>query len=333
MDKERWQRIQDLFARALEAPPGKREAVLVEGAGGDEELLEEVRSLLAADTDEHSLLDAGAGAIAEDLAGREGPSRVGSRIGPWRLASEIGRGGMGSVYLAERDDGEFQSRVALKIIRRGMDSDEILRRFRGERQILARLDHPHIARFLDGGLTEDGVPWFTMEYVDGIPIDRYCDERSLSIEGRLALFDDVCRAVAYAQHNLVVHRDLKPGNILVTPGGEVKLLDFGIAKLLDDGDGGEPLVLGAVARTRTGHRVMTPGYAAPEQVRGEAATTATDVYALGVILYELLTGQRPYAPEDDSAQALERAIVSAEPTRPSTVVTKPGPAARPDSGD
>ncbi|MGQ0723549.1 MAG: tetratricopeptide repeat protein [Candidatus Eiseniibacteriota bacterium] len=327
MDRDRWERVQQIFAAALERPDESRDSFVREACGEDEALLAEVRSLLAADTDEHSLLDAGAAKAADELGMLEA-SRVGQRIGPWRLIEPIGRGGMGVVYLAERADGEFDQRVALKLVKRGMDSEEILGRFRAERQILAGLDHPNIARLLDGGLTSEGLPWFSLEYVDGLPIDRYCDERSLPVDERLDLFLAACRAVAYAQRNLVVHRDLKPGNILVTRDGTPKLLDFGIAKLLDDGRG---FTRGAEARTRTGHRVMTPGYAAPEQVRGEPVTTATDVYALGVVLYELLTGQRPYAPADDTPGALERAICETDPPKPSTVVTRPGPAAAPPS--
>ncbi|HMB68015.1 MAG TPA: tetratricopeptide repeat protein [bacterium] len=333
MDRERWEQAQRIFAGALELPESERDAHLGRECGDDQALRDEVRSLLDADTDEHSLLDAGAAKAADELGMLDEPSRAGQRIGPWKLAEPIGRGGMGSVYLAERADGEFEQQVALKLIKRGMDSEEILGRFRGERQILAHLDHPNIARFLDGGLSDDGLPWFTMEHVDGAPIDVYCDERSLSVDERLDLFGQVCRAVAYAQQNLVVHRDLKPSNILVTQDGTPKLLDFGIAKLLDDDGGGAPLAPGAGAMTRTGHRIMTPGYAAPEQVRGEAVTTATDVYSLGVVLYELLTGQRPYIPDDDTPGALERAICETDPPKPSTAVSRPGPAARPPSRD
>jgi serine/threonine-protein kinase len=333
MEPDRWARVQEIFAAAVDLPEAERDAFVARECGEDAALRDEVRSLLDADTDEHSLLDAGAAKAAGELGILDEPSRTGQRIGPWKLAEAIGRGGMGAVYLAERADGEFEQRVALKLIKRGMDSEEILGRFRGERQILARLDHPNIARFLDGGLTDDGLPWFTMEHVDGEPIDVYCDERSLSVDDRLDLFESVCRAVAYAQQNLVVHRDLKPSNILVTQDGSPKLLDFGIAKLLDDEGDGPPLAPGAGAMTRTGHRIMTPGYAAPEQVRGEAVTTATDVYALGVVLYELLTGQRPYAPADETPGALERAICETDPPKPSTAVSRPGPAARPPSRD
>jgi len=320
VDPTRWKRIQELFARAVELPDGEREALLAAACGDDEALRDEVRSLLHADATGHSFLDGraidalgGAPALAAD----EGADAVEGRvIGPYRLVRRIGVGGMGAVYLAERADGQFEQRIALKIIKRGMDSDEILRRFHYERQILARLAHPHIARLLDGGVSEEGVPYFTLEYVDGEPIDRYCDAHGLRIEERLRLFETALEAVTHAQHNLVVHRDLKPSNVMVTADGTVKLLDFGIAKLLGEDDTGGGL-------TRTGHRIMTPGYAAPEQVRGEPVTTATDVYALGVVLYELLTGHRPYGLVEETPGDLERAILETQPARPSAVVARP----------
>jgi serine/threonine-protein kinase len=308
-----------LFDRALELPEAGREAFLGAECGDDEALRGEVLALLRADATGHSVLDAGAvealgGAAA--LAAQEGADAAeGGVIGPYRLVRRIGVGGMGAVYLAERADGQFEQRVALKIIKRGMDSDEILRRFHAERQILARLTHPNIARLLDGGVSDDGVPYFTLEYVEGEPIDRYCDAHALRVDERLRLFETALEAVTHAQRNLVVHRDLKPSNIMVTANGTVKLLDFGIAKLLgeDDTDGG---------LTRTGHRVMTPGYAAPEQVRGQPVTTATDVYALGVVLYELLTGHRPYGLVEETPGDLERAILETQPARPSAVVAR-----------
>jgi serine/threonine-protein kinase len=231
----------------------------------------------------------------------------GARIGPYRVVRELARGGMGAVYLAERADGLFEQRAALKLIKRGMDSDEIHRRFLGERRILARLEHPHIARLVDGGVTPEGQPWFAMEYVDGTPITLHCDQHALSLDGRLAVFVDVCDAVRYAHRNLVIHRDLKPSNILVTADGQVKLLDFGIAKLLDDTSD---------ETTRTELRAMTPEYAAPEQVRGEPVTTATDVYALGAVLYELLTGRKAQQVERRSAGEVERVVCDVEPAPP-----------------
>ena len=232
----------------------------------------------------------------------------GVAVGPYRVVRELARGGMGAVYLAERADGQFEQRVALKLIKRGMDSEEIHRRFLAERQILARLNHAHIARFYDGGMTAEGQPWFAMEYVDGQPLTRHCEERRLSVAERLRLFRDVCDAVRYAHQNLVVHRDLKPSNILVTSSGEVKLLDFGIAKLLES-EGAEQL-------TRTDLRALTPEYAAPEQVRGEPVTTATDVYALGGVLYELLTGRRACRFDRHTPAEIERVICTTDPAAP-----------------
>jgi len=233
---------------------------------------------------------------------------------------------MGAVYLAERVDGAFTQQVALKLIRRGMDSEQILHRFEAERQILASLDHPHIARLVDGGLTADGAPWFAMELVEGDPIDRYCAAHSLGINERLRLFAEVCRAVSFAHSRLVVHRDLKPDNIFITQRGEVRLLDFGIAKVLaDHGDG--------TALTRTAMRVMTPGYASPEQVRGERVGTGTDVYSLGVILYELLTGQRPHDLEGKTLAEVERIVSESAPVRPSTRVGHTGRLSKQLRGD
>jgi tetratricopeptide (TPR) repeat protein/predicted Ser/Thr protein kinase len=238
----------------------------------------------------------------------------GALIGPYRLLRELGQGGMGVVYLAERADGQFEQRVALKLIKRGMDSDDILRRFLGERQVLARLSHAHIARLLDGGITAEGQPYFAMEYVDGVPLYRYCAERSVGFEDRLRLFRDVCEAVQYAHRSLVVHRDLKPSNILVTSAGEIKLVDFGIAKVLYE-DVADRSV------TRTDQRLMTPDYAAPEQIRGEPVTTATDVYALGAILYQLLTGRTPHQFTGSSRAERYRIILEVDPQPPSRTVS------------
>src|SRR5690349_193779 len=211
-----------------------------------------------------------------------------TQIGPYRVLRRIGQGGMGAVYLAERDD-EFRQQVAIKLVKRGMDSEFVLRRFRNERQILAALNHPNIARLLDGGTTTDGRPYFVMEYIEGKPITEYADQQRLSTAERLQLFQEVCAAVHYAHQNLVIHRDIKPSNILVTADGTPKLLDFGIAKLLNPDLAAHTLEATAVAI-----RLMTPEYASPEQVKGEAITTASDVYSLGVLLYELLTGHCPY---------------------------------------
>jgi serine/threonine-protein kinase len=330
---ERWREVSALLDEALELAPEKRDAFLagVEGSDpGTKTLLEE---LLRASDVACGILDSPAGAYAtqileriasdapevtpqpaEDTPGEPGSGGVsgGARVGPWRLLREIGRGGMGIVYFAERADGQFEQRVALKLLKRGLDTDEILERFLRERQILARLQHPRIARLIDGGATDDGRPFFAMEYVEGRPITLDCDARRATVEERLRLLRAVCEAVQYAHRSLVVHRDLKPSNILVTSDGEVKLLDFGIARLLSV-EGGEA----GGSRTGTGLRMMTPQYAAPEQVRGEPASTATDVYALGLVLYELLAGRRPYLVPQGAAGEIERAIVDTVPALPS----------------
>jgi serine/threonine protein kinase/Tfp pilus assembly protein PilF len=247
----------------------------------------------------------------------------GTRIGPYAVEREIGRGGMGAVYLAARADGQFQQRVALKVLRPGMETEEVERRFAQERQILASLHHPSIARLYDGGVTPEGRPYFVMELVDGLPIDAYCDRRQLAVEDRLRLFIAVGEAVQQAHASLVVHRDLKPTNILVTERGEVKLLDFGIAKLLEPGP-----ELDTVPATRTTARVMTPEYASPEQVRAERVTTASDIYQLGLLLYELLTGLRAYRLRERTLAELERAICDTQPPAPSAALVasgEPGP--------
>ena len=283
---DRWRQIDTLFSEALERPPDERTAFLRHACGRDRDLYEEIVSLLESDARAEEVLGESATQFAFPLmAALEAELDTLNVVGPYRLIESLGRGGMGAVYLAERADGQFDRRVALKLVKRGMDSEEIVRRFRMERQILASLQHPHIAQLHDGGIAEDGRPYLVMEYVEGTPIDRYCDERQLGIEERLRLFLTVCDAVQYAHRSLVIHRDLKPGNILVTSDGQVKLLDFGIAKLLDDD--------GAGVRTRTGAHLLTPAYAAPEQISQLPVTTSTDVYSLGVVLYELLTGQRP----------------------------------------
>jgi serine/threonine-protein kinase len=290
-DAEAWARLSPLLDELLELPPAERARRLDEACAGDAALKAQLERLLAADARAGRFLDSSAAAGFEELAGDQAatPARLGrdeaaagAHIGPWRIVRELGQGGMGTVFLAERADGQFEQRVALKVVKRGMDTNEVLRRFLAERQILARLDHPHIARVLDGGVTEDGLPYFAMDYVEGQPITAYAREQGLSLPARLSLFDGVCEAVRYAHRSLVVHRDIKPSNILVTPEGKPKLLDFGIAKLLGAEEG----------LTGTGDRVMTPEYAAPEQMRGEPITTATDVFTLGLLLYELAAGRR-----------------------------------------
>ena len=315
---DRWRQVNRVLDIALELPPEERKAFLNHACVGDPSLSVDVERLLhACDRAEHFLEQPApmfAVSLLEDLvADTETPSDVDIQVGPYRLVRELGHGGMGAVYLAERADDQFRQRVALKLIRRGMDSQGI-RRFMEERQILASLSHPSIARLLDGGITDDRLPYFAMEYVDGTPIDRYCDARRLSIVARLALFVGVCQTVQYAHRNLVVHRDLKPSNILVTADGQVKLLDFGIAKLLTSQEATAGL-------TQPGLRLMTPQYASPEQVRGDSISTASDVYALGVLLYELLTGHYPYG-RVSSLHDIEHAVLQQQPVLPSAAVRR-----------
>jgi eukaryotic-like serine/threonine-protein kinase len=313
---EHWKKVEDVFESALQRPPSERSAYVQAACGNDESLRHQVETLLLSLERAGGFMEASAlGVNLTDTVVEETPSLIGKRLGSYRIVKEIGRGGMGSVYLATRADDEFQKRVAIKLIKRGMDTDFIVKRFRNERQILAGLDHQHIARLLDGGTTDDGLPYFVMEYVEGEPLYRYCDERKLPIAERLRLFRRVCFAVHYAHQNHVIHRDLKPGNVLVTPEGLPKLLDFGIAKLLNPELAHQPL-----DPTTAAIRLMTPEYASPEQVCGDTLTASSDVYALGVMLYELLTDHRPYRLKNHSAQELARVICEEEPELPSVAV-------------
>src|SRR6478672_2244640 len=297
--------IEDVFEQALDVEPGLRAAWLKDRCADDSVLRAEVEALLAAHESPPGILDRRLTPATTALAFEPLLDR---RIGPYRVVRELGRGGMGVVYLAERVDGEFRREVAIKLLRNSPDAEELERRFIAERQILASLSHPNIAQLLDGGTTEGQLPYLVMEYVDGLPITTYCDRHGLDIAARLRLFADVCRAVNSAHQNLVIHRDIKPGNILVTATGQVKLLDFGIAKLLNSSIGGM-----AQPHTRTTLRVMTPDYASPEQVRGDPLTTGSDVYSLGVVLYELLAGRRPYEIRTGAAQELQVLVCEREP--------------------
>jgi len=309
--------VAPILERVVELPAGERAAHLDAACNGDLALRADVEGLLTVATGEPLWIDEVAferfDALLSDVRdGGDAPDddAIGRQIGPFRLLSEIGRGGMGVVYQAERSDAQFRQLVALKLIKRGMDTDFVVRRFRAERQILASLAHPNIARLLDGGTTDDGRPYFVMEYIEGEPIDRYARTHALSLRARLELFLQVCDAVGYAHQQLVVHRDLKPLNILVTPGGVPKLLDFGIARILqDEGEGA----------TGTGVRALTPAYASPEQLEGLRPATSSDVYSLGVILYELLTGSLPHAVRSRSPDDMAQSIRTTEPPRPSTV--------------
>jgi len=315
---EHWDTVKAIFAEAMTLPAAERPEFLRSRCGGDEALYREVRRLLEAGGEDEAPLRG----IVAKAAGEVAGERIGAeqRLGPYRLIRRIGEGGMGTVWLAERADDQYRKKVALKILRAGGDAS-LASRFRTERQLLADLDHPNIARLLDGGETEDGRPWLAMEYIDGLPITDYCDRHALGIEARLRLFLDCCRAVQHAHRRLIIHRDIKPSNILVDDRGTPYLLDFGIAKLLDAGQ-----LQHTVAVTQHAARIMTPGHASPEQVRGETVTTATDIYSLGILLYQLLSGHFPYRVEGSTAAELERAICEREPAKPSSRVTGEQPA-------
>ena len=318
VDPARWRALEELFHAAVLLPPAQRAAYLDAACGDDAVMRREVERLLAADADPHAALsdegqqvsDRAMQALEAELHETSPRSLIGRSVGPYRVIEQIGRGGMGVVYLAERED--VQKRVALKVVRATLGAPELVRRFLVERRVLARLVHPGIARLLDAGMADDTTPWLAMDLVEGAPITRYCDDNALDLDGRLRLFLEVCDAVAYAHAQLVVHRDIKPSNVLVDAEGRVKLLDFGIAKLLgeDEADG---------ESTRTGMRVFSPEYAAPEQVMGEPVTTSTDVHALGVLLFELLSGERPYLTQGSSPAAAARALMDTEPRRLSAV--------------
>ncbi len=319
LSANRWQQLDELFQATLELPQEKRCSFLDDVCADDTDLRREVESLLAADSDNDSFMkqpvDAGAAAVEEERAA----SLVGQRIGPYKLFRELGQGVMSALYLAERVDGEYCQQVTVKVIRPGLDAEGIIRQFRNERQILASLDHPNIARLFDGGTAENGLPYLVMEPIEGEPIDEYCDRHELGIDERLKLFSQVCSAVHAAHQNLVVHLDIRSGNILVTADGIPKLLDFGFAKLLNP----ELSVQTSHATGVDRLCLMTPGLcASPEQVRGGPITTATDVYSLGVLLYELLTGRRPYRFEDSRPAEIERMVCETEPVKPSTVVRR-----------
>ena len=328
-------RWEQLFDELVELPAAERARRLAELRAEDGELAGRLERLLAADAAASGFLDqstlnlqgAGRAAAAEgDEEKKEEGEEIdldpqlpaGTTVGAWRVISLLGRGGMGEVYLADRTDPAFAQRVALKVIKRGMDSQAIVRRFVRERQILARLDHPNLARLLDGGTAPDGRPYFALEWVDGEPITAWCRRRDLDLDGRLRLMQTVCLAVASAHHRLVVHRDLKPANILVTADGTPKLLDFGIAKLLE-ADEAAGLTL-----TQLGARPLTPAYAAPEQILGEPVSTATDVYALGVMLYELITGALPHRRDRRAMEALASGVEHETVERPSAALRRPG---------
>jgi serine/threonine protein kinase/tetratricopeptide (TPR) repeat protein len=310
-----WRRVEELFLAALDRAPAQRQAFLTAACGPDNHLRQEVESLIEADESSSRFLEEAAPLEFVPNGEANDSPAIGRKLGAYQLAQKIGEGGMSTVFLAVRADDEYQTRVAIKIIRVGIETEVNLRRFRTERQILAGLDHPYISRLIDGGTTDEGLPYLVMEYVEGLPIDDFFQRHHLSMPKQVELFRRVCTAVEYAHRNLVVHRDLKPSNILIRSDGMPKLLDFGIAKMLNPELSG-----GSLTPTRFDTRMMTPEYASPEQLRGEPITTASDTYSLGVVLYELLTGSRPYELKGLTLTEVESVVCRQEPRRPSTVV-------------
>ncbi len=321
MNPKQWQRIKELFQQALPLDDVRRK-VLLEAKEIDTEVRARVWRMLTAHATADDLFKPPR--IDPDMLVAEDEERrmIGRRIGLYTIEKHIGEGGMGHVYLARRED-DFNKTVALKIIKRGMDTEALLRRFRQERQILANLTHPNIARLLDGGSTGDGRPYLVMEYIEGTSITEYCDRRRLDIRQRLKLFITVCRAVSHAHQNLVVHRDLKPGNILVSEDGTVKLLDFGIAKIIDTSPG-------SGGHTMAASRISTPEYASPEQILGRPISTASDIYSLGILLYTLLCGHRPYSFTSRAPAAIEDVITNHRPDPPGSRIVGPGAGQAPE---
>ena len=322
MTPERYQQVKSLFHAAQALSADERRDFLAAECGGDDELRQAVADLLASSARADHFIEKAAYEILSATLVADAPDLAvaGKRIGAYKLLREINHGGMGTVYLAERDDDVYQKQVAVKIVRGGYASRELRQRFYDERRILARLDHPYIAKLLDGGTTDDGSPYYVMDYVAGLALNDYCEQNGLTISARLRLFRQVCEAVQYAHRNLVIHRDLKPSNILVNAEGVPQLLDFGIAKVFQDEEQAEA--------TRTDLRVMTPEYASPEQLNGKAVTTASDIYSLGVILYELLTGSRPFRFKADSLEEIIRAVCETDPPRPSDASRRDGETGR-----
>jgi hypothetical protein len=313
MSPERWRRLEALFDQAMELPEAERGGFLDESCVNDPALRRELDGLLMRPETGRASLREVVAAEARVLAGDTIAGQIGRRVGPFRLVKLLGEGGMGAVYLAERDDAQFAQCVAIKMLPHAVGSSHAVARFRDERQILAALEHPNIVRLLDGGSTEDQLPYLVMEYIEGTTIIRYANERRLSIRARIALIRQVCTALQYAHQNLVIHRDIKPSNIFVDAEGTPKILDFGIAKLLAPVGHFE-----REARTRTGFAMFTPEYASPEQARGDAVSTATDVYSLGAVLYEIVADQ-PVHRINGSAIDILRVICEVDPPRPSAV--------------
>jgi eukaryotic-like serine/threonine-protein kinase len=310
MNPTRWAKISEIVETALEKNETERRAYLTQVCGEDTALRQEVESLLSFDdgggTDVFEKNQLNAFLFDEE---RISQRFVGKQVGRYKITKLLGEGGMGAVFLGERADGEFEQQVAVKLLKQSLVSKVALSRFISERQILARLHHRFIAQLIDGGTTDEGLPFLVMEYIEGLPLLEYCEKHDLDLKARLELFQKICSAVQYAHQHLVIHRDLKPSNVLVLEDGTPKLLDFGISKLVSPDED--------ALQTQTEFRALTPGYASPEQVRGETVSTASDVYSLGVILYELLTGKRPYDTDSKNFSEIVRAICETEPIRPS----------------
>ena len=328
MTIDRWNRIEEIFQGALERPSSERSAYVAQACGDDKELLSEIELLLANDRGGDTTLRSLVEADVQKLAQASSPSEAGLQIGPYRLVRELDSGGMGVVYLAVRSDDQYFQIVAIKMIRKGLEWPSLVQRFRAERQILATLTHPHIGAILDGGEAKDGRPFIVMEYVEGQPITLACESGGLSIRQRVELFRSVCSAVHYAHQKLVIHRDIKPSNVLVTPQGNVKLIDFGVSKPL-----APELIPGELPKTESWQRLLTPDYASPEQLQGKELTTASDIYSLGVLLFELLTGSRPYSLGELSPAAAERLVCEQGIPKPSAVPELPDRVRKEVAGD
>lgn len=308
MDATQWECIKEVFAEVADLPENQRAARTAELCGGDASMIARVKSLLASDDKANDFIERPAFSVAAALPTAINAA-IGKHIGRYRIVEEVGRGGMGTVFLSERDDGEYQQRAAIKIVSSPFLGAENLTRFRQERQILARLNHPNIARLLDGGVTGEGLPYLVMEYVEGETLIDYANNRNLPVERKLTMFLKICRAVAHAHQNLIIHRDIKPSNIIVTNDGEPKLLDFGLAKILD---------IESNEITETNYRALTPAYASPEQLRGEPVNVASDIYSLGIVFYEFMTGVRPFENESASLERMIEIASSGVPERPSS---------------
>ncbi len=321
---ERWTRVSALLAEAMEVPSAERDAFLATACADDDGLRDEVSSLARALEDEPDRFESGALGVRRVTPPAHGEDRSGSRVGSYLLTRRVGAGGMGDVYEAVREESGFRKRVALKLMDVAGASALVVRRFEQERRILARLEHRNIAALIDGGLTEAGRPYYAMEFVDGEPITEWCENRRLGIEERVALFRQVCGAVEYAHRHLVIHRDLKPGNVFVTEDGTVKLLDFGIAKIMEAGEDNEPDL------TQAGPAPLTPAYASPEQLRGDRITTASDIFSLGVLLYEVLAGAHPFRAVGATSGEVRDQVLAGPPAPPSTVAGRGGRVLRGD---